>query len=195
MSDDGTNGDETADDDFWTKEVTFPIYTSSTIQYKYGANWGLASNGGTNDNETGMYGLHHFVNTFIFNHTYIDFWCGDAIDVFGTMGHKDIVNNVEQISSGIPTIYKLEQNYPNPFNPSTTIKYSIPRNTEYYSVNQVTLKVFNILGQEVAELVNEVKSAGNYEINFNASYLTSGVYFYKIQSGKYSSTKKMILLR
>ncbi len=85
--------------------------------------------------------------------------------------------------------FQLLQNYPNPFNPSTKIKYSIP-NSGY-----VTLKVFNLLGQEVAALVNKEQNAGEYATEFNASNLASGIYFYRIQSGNYSLTRKMILLK
>ncbi len=85
--------------------------------------------------------------------------------------------------------YALEQNYPNPFNPSTTIKYQLP-NDEF-----VTLKVYDILGNEVTTLINEEKVAGKYEVNFNASTLASGVYIYKIQSGSFINSKKMLLLK
>ena len=91
--------------------------------------------------------------------------------------------------------FNLLQNYPNPFNPSTTIKYSISRSTEYYSVQQVTLKIFDVLGREVATLVNNEQHAGNYEVNFDASGLSSGLYFYKLNSGSYSKTMKMLLLK
>ncbi|MBU0474707.1 MAG: T9SS type A sorting domain-containing protein [Bacteroidetes bacterium] len=94
-----------------------------------------------------------------------------------------------------PETFSLSQNYPNPFNPSTIIKYSIPRSTEYYSVQQVQLKVYDILGREVAMLVNKEQKAGNYEVNFNASKLSSGVYFYKLQAGSFSQTKKLLLLK
>jgi len=87
------------------------------------------------------------------------------------------------------TEYKLSQNYPNPFNPSTVIKFSIPES------DFVTLKVFSVLGQDVAELVNEVKAAGNYKVIFDASQLTTGIYFYTVQAGKFSLTKKMLLLK
>jgi len=85
--------------------------------------------------------------------------------------------------------FKLEQNYPNPFNPVTNIKYSVPEQ------GMVTIKVFDILGSEVATLVNEEKAAGSYDIRFNAGMLSSGVYFYNIKAGSYNLTKKMILLR
>ncbi len=88
-----------------------------------------------------------------------------------------------------PSTFSLEQNYPNPFNPSTTIRYSIPTS------GFVTLKAFDVLGNEVATLVNEQKFAGSYEINFNASQLTSGVYFYTINAGSFVETKKMILMK
>jgi hypothetical protein len=103
------------------------------------------------------------------------------------------------ISSGInlPMNYRLEQNYPNPFNPSTVIGYQLA------GQSHVTLKVYDLLGREVAALVNEVKSAGNYTATFNASNLPSGVYFYKIavntistaQQGNFISVKKMLLLK
>jgi hypothetical protein len=83
----------------------------------------------------------------------------------------------------------LNQNYPNPFNPTTTISFTIP------STSNVSLKVFNILGKEVATLVNESKSAGNYSINFNASGLSSGVYFYQLTTDNFTSTKKFILMK
>ncbi|MFZ2864039.1 MAG: T9SS type A sorting domain-containing protein, partial [Ignavibacteriaceae bacterium] len=89
----------------------------------------------------------------------------------------------------VPLGFALKQNYPNPFNPSTTISFSIP-NEEF-----VTLKVFNSLGEEVAELVNETKSAGNYSVSFNANNLSSGIYFYKITAGNFVEVKKMILIR
>ena len=87
------------------------------------------------------------------------------------------------------TVYTLAQNYPNPFNPRTTIRYQLPQD------GLVTLKIYDILGSEVATLVNEVKTAGKYELNFNAGALTSGVYIYKIQAGGLCSSKKMILLK
>jgi len=89
----------------------------------------------------------------------------------------------------IPQTYALFQNFPNPFNPMTTIKYDIP------GISFVTLKVYDILGNEIATLVYEEKPAGSYEVEFNASIPPSGVYFYRLQAGDYLETKKMILLR
>jgi len=81
------------------------------------------------------------------------------------------------------------QNYPNPFNPTTTIRYSIPEE------QLVTLQIYNSVGEEVIELVNEVKEAGNYEIEFDSKALSSGIYFYKLNSGKFLETRKMVLAK
>ncbi len=93
------------------------------------------------------------------------------------------------VSEKIPSEYTLAQNYPNPFNPSTNIVFSIKEN------GFVLLKVYDILGKEVATLVNEQKPAGNYEVEFDASTLSSGMYIYKIQSGNFIETKKMLLMK
>ncbi len=96
----------------------------------------------------------------------------------------------------VPSSYDLSQNYPNPFNPSTKIRYTIP-NVSQSGVegSRVQLKIYDVLGNEVATLVNEEKSAGSYEVKFNASQLSSGVYFYKLQAGSFVQTKKMVLLK
>ena len=85
--------------------------------------------------------------------------------------------------------FYLMQNYPNPFNPATTVRYQIPK-TAFISI-----KIYDILGREIATLVNEEKPAGNYEVKFDGSGLSSGIYFYRLQSGDYSSVKKMILMK
>ncbi len=98
-------------------------------------------------------------------------------------------DNVEQIKNIVADKFKLEQNYPNPFNPSTKIRYSIPENSF------VTLKVFNLLGEEIETLVNGEQSAGVYEATFDASKLSSGIYFYTLSTKNSVITKKMILVR
>ena len=92
-------------------------------------------------------------------------------------------------NSSNPTNFMLYNNYPNPFNPTTTIKYSIPE------ASFTSIKIYNELGKEVSTLVNETKSAGTYEVEFNASNLSSGVYYYKLQAGSFTETKKMILAK
>jgi hypothetical protein len=88
------------------------------------------------------------------------------------------------------------QNYPNPFNPSTKIKFSIPAAEKNFSSpgQEVSIKVFNVLGKEIVTLLNGKKAPGNYELIFNAAGLPSGVYFYRLAAGNYMATKKMILL-
>jgi hypothetical protein len=88
-----------------------------------------------------------------------------------------------------PTKYELRQNYPNPFNPVTTISYHLPLSSH------VILKVFDILGREVATLVNARKEAGQYSIRWDASAMPSGMYFYYLQSGNYSKTNNMVLIK
>ena len=88
-----------------------------------------------------------------------------------------------------PVNFVLEQNYPNPFNPATTIKFGVPVKSS------VVLKIFNSLGEEVVQLVNEEKPAGTYSIKFDAAEFPSGVYFYQLRAGSFIETKKMILLK
>lgn len=104
-------------------------------------------------------------------------------------GFGGLVYVESEKGNNITDSYFLSQNYPNPFNPTTTISYSILKN------GMVIIKVFDILGTEVAELVNEVKEAGSYSVKFNASNLPSGIYFYSLNSGNFSQTKKLVLLK
>ena len=100
-----------------------------------------------------------------------------------------ITVGVEQVGSGVPEVYNLSQNYPNPFNPSTTINFSLP------SASKVVLKIYDILGKEVATLLDSEKPAGNFQVTFDASNLASGLYFYSINAGDFTSTKKMMLMK
>jgi len=85
--------------------------------------------------------------------------------------------------------FELAQNFPNPFNPSTTIKFSIPQSSN------VTLKIFNTLGQEVSTLINQNMESGVHTINFDASQLNSGIYFYRLDAGQFSEVRKMTLIK
>ena len=100
-----------------------------------------------------------------------------------------LIVGIKAITNEIPIEFSLSQNYPNPFNPSTTIRFSIPEESF------VTIKVFNTLGEEITTLINENIIAGNYEVDFDASKLPSGIYFYKLQSETFVETKKMVLMR
>jgi len=102
---------------------------------------------------------------------------------------SEILTSLEPIFNGLPSEFKLEQNFPNPFNSSCAIKYSIPKSS------QVTLKIYNTLGEEIEILVNEEKPIGTYELTWNAANLPSGVYFYRLQTGSFVQIKKMILLK
>ncbi|MBZ0199412.1 MAG: T9SS type A sorting domain-containing protein [Ignavibacteriaceae bacterium] len=97
--------------------------------------------------------------------------------------------NVLSVDFGTPKQFSLSQNYPNPFNPSTTIKYTVPEKSN------IKLAIYDVLGREVALLVNESKEAGNYEITFDAKNLTSGIYFYELKTNNFSKTNKMILAK
>ena len=181
--DDGTNGDKVAGDLIFSRTLTFPAYTIFLVSYKFGINYGDAvNNGGGNDNENAI-GSNHQFNLFP------TAWYCETLDTFGTMGLKDFPVDVEPITETLPSAYALEQNFPNPFNPSTTINFSIP--VEGF----VTLDIYNAIGQKVASIVNETKSAGTYRVDFDAATLTSGIYFYKISVGNFTETKKMILMK
>lgn len=99
-------------------------------------------------------------------------------------------------SNDVPTEYMLMQSYPNPFNPTTTINYQLP------TANHVTLKVYDVLGREVATLVDENKTAGSYQATFDGSRFASGVYFYRIEvedpvsgTGTFTAVKKFVLMK
>ena len=100
-----------------------------------------------------------------------------------------LTTETKNITTTIPDKFELSQNYPNPFNPSTKISFSIPQN------NEVVIKIYNTLGKEVSEIVNSDFNAGTYEVTFDASKLTSGVYFYKITAGNFTDTKKMLYIK
>jgi len=181
LFDDGTHSDAVAGDKIFTNVITFPAYSTLYVTYKYGANWGLPTNGGANDNENGVGADHHLqMGTLTANAT--------VVDTFGIAKIID-VTKVEKLGNTVPTAYMLEQNYPNPFNPETIVRFNVPKESF------VTVKVFNTLGEEVATLVNEEKTAGVYNVSFNARNLTSGIYFYTIKANDFSSTKKMILMK
>jgi subtilisin family serine protease len=135
----------------------------------------------------------HGTTTEIQSYTFIDenVLAGEYIyrlkqvDYDGTTEYSNIV----EVEVTQPVEYSLSQNYPNPFNPSTTIAYSIPKD------GLVTLKVYDVLGEEVVTLINELQSAGTRDITFDASQLSSGVYYYQLVSGGFTSTKKLILMK
>ena len=114
-----------------------------------------------------------------------DGWYVDDINIIA----YEFVPSLGEPLTEVVSEYSLEQNYPNPFNPTTEIEFRIPE------ARHITLKLFDVLGNEVAVLINEQKTSGIYKVTFNASNLPSGVYFYTLQTGSFVSTKKMILLK
>jgi len=123
-----------------------------------------------------VYILNHLTNAWKF-----------AMNVMGANLNKE--GSEEEASLTIPVEYGLDQNYPNPFNPNTTINYQLP------AKNHVSLKVYDILGNLITTLVDQEMEAGYYNVNWNASQLASGLYIYRIISGSFVSTKKMILMK
>ena len=99
------------------------------------------------------------------------------------------LTGIQPVSNEIPEEFSLEQNYPNPFNPTTNLKFQMPNEAF------VKLIVFDVLGREIAVLVNEELNAGTYEVEFDGTNLPSGVYFYKLVSGDFVETKKMVLVK
>lgn len=102
---------------------------------------------------------------------------------------ENLITGIHQVSNEVPSGYNLEQNYPNPFNPVTNIKFSIPK------AGFVTLKIYDVSGGEVAQLVNQTLTAGTFNFDFDASGLSSGIYFYRINAAGFTDTKKMILVK
>ena len=102
---------------------------------------------------------------------------------------SEMITSIERISNGLPKQFSLNQNYPDPFNPSTTISFTIPERSD------VTLKVFDILGREVATIVSGEMPAGTFSRQWNATKMASGIYFYRLQAGLFTQTKRLVLLK
>jgi hypothetical protein len=122
-----------------------------------------------------------------------DLWAiaGTVNNGFPYLAWQDSSNGATAVaqSSTTPMTYVLRQNYPNPFNPSTTISYDLPKQSH------VTIQIYDILGKEITTLVNETKNVGSYKVVWNASRLSSGVYFYRMTAGSFSSVKRLLLIK
>lgn len=181
--DNGTKGDKVAGDNIFSRLVTFAdTITAGGVIYKFGAQYpdaGTVSSSGPLDNSRGV------GQNFSFNLSAVDTVI-ELYEVWPTVGGPV---GVRELEGQTPSEYTLSQNYPNPFNPTTKIQYSVPEQA------QVSLRVYDILGREVAVLVNEVQTSGNYEYKFDASALSSGIYFYKLDAAGLSISRKMILMK
>jgi len=124
-------------------------------------------------------------NFYLIGNSSNDYWYSRAV----VLKYEQIPLGMKDNPNILPIKFHLNQNYPNPFNPVTTIQYALPASA------QVVLKVYDVLGREVATVVKEYQTAGYKEVNFNASNLPSGVYFYRLSAGYFTEMKKMILAK
>ncbi len=179
MYDDGTHGDKVAGDKVFSRTITFPAGTATgVIPFKFAAiypTWSI-DGAGSLDNEMDM-GINH---TFTLTQT-------GPLHLRNDFGNQ--LADVKDVKGLKADKYALLQNYPNPFNPTTAIRFSLP------VAGNVVLKVYNVLGKEVATLLNGFEKAGGKEVSFDASNLPSGMYIYTIKSGNFTSSKKMMLLK
>ena len=175
----GTNGTTSQDEGFLLATYGFNISTTTLIADAVSGSQSIEVSSTLNEEDNVITGFGSFL---LQNPLQYDHFIGEVVLNLNPTA-------VEQSNSDIPSGYALLNNYPNPFNPSTTISFSIPEE-EF-----VVLKVFNSLGEELAELVNEALSAGNYSVSFAASELTSGIYFYQIKAGNFAEVKKMMLIK
>jgi len=185
-SDNGANWDHTLTAGIMSGFGTYgnELYVVGQLPYK-------SVDNGITWTEVDVIGLSAFIqNTMQFTSNYA------FINTYGIGVYRRSLSQVtsidEKLTGSFPESFVLEQNYPNPFNPSTKIRYSIPNVGS--GLAQTVLKVYDVLGNEIATLVDEYREAGSYEVEFDASNISTGVYFYKLQSGSFVETKKMILL-
>ena len=173
------------------------ISTDSTVSVIDAAKWNFTVTGAYNDRGDGtLYGTASGYTSLydvtldqsgnVYTQSYFG-WTVDKWSFTGTL--PTFTTGVEEVLGKVPTTFELSQNYPNPFNPSTIIEFSILKE------GSVSLKVFDMLGRQVALLADEFKSAGTYRVTFNGNSLPAGTYFYVLQSGPSSITKKMVLLK
>jgi hypothetical protein len=189
MWDDGTHGDAVAGDRIYSVQFTFgPDSTGG--RDRVGQEFKFGISGGDNE---GGFGNNHIENIDDTNPTTVIASQFGSIDPLfynaWDFNKKQPVSVGVEPVEGVPQVYSLEQNYPNPFNPTTAIEYSVPAS------GLVTLKIYNVLGQEVATLVNQMQTAGKYRVTFEAGKLATGLYMYRLQAGQFTDVKKMMLIK
>jgi len=169
--------------------IDFPISGASQVGYCVGDSGTILKTYNAGENwQTQQSGTSLRLNKVHFIDLDFGFAVGENGTILRTTTGGGLITQVKEKSSLVYE-FNLEQNYPNPFNPATKIKYQIPE------LNLITIKVYDVLGNEVATLLNEEKTQGFYTIEFEASKLTSGVYFYQLRAGNFIETKKMLLLK
>ncbi len=194
MYDDGTHGDLVAGDSIYTRQIlASPDSIAVGNKGQVGQIYKFGIGGGDNEGGEGGFGNNHNQNIDDSGPEFTIYTQWGSINP-AFYNRWDFDNRVPIVTSvsdrgGLPRTYELRQNYPNPFNPSTKIEYYLP------AKGLVTLRVYNLLGQEVATLVNDIQIAGSHTVTFSSDRLGSGVYFYKLSAGNFVSTKKMLLLR
>ncbi len=178
----------------WSLINSAPVYGGCFLEteehFFYGNGGGkvfISSDFGTTweNVDSGLTTPYNYINSLVTDNTYLFAGTQDGV---WRRPLSEMITEIEDVEQ-LPTEFLLSQNYPNPFNPTTSISYSIP---EY---SYITIKVFDILGNEIETLVNEEKPAGRYELTWNAVNYPSGIYFYKLQAGSFAEMKKMILLK
>ncbi len=182
LNDAGVNGDLKAGDHIYSRNILFPTGTNSgDVPYKFGCSDKGSDTGATYlDNEAPSEKNHSFKLAVPS--------VGNQITLYNKFG--DQINSIEVTpKSKNARTFELAQNYPNPFNPTTKISFAIPQD------GMVTLKVYNVLGKEVSTLLNQNMRTGTYDVSFDASQLTTGVYLYRLSVGNFSSVKKMMLVK
>jgi hypothetical protein len=168
----------------FTLTIVGPNFNGFLYNYAYTSTAGLVHEAGSQEEVRVRYIAQTAPRTFVSPYSApLDIWSNSE-----KPEEAGPLTSVEEIP-GTPIEYALEQNYPNPFNPSTLIRFSIPEQ------GLVNIKVFNLLGEEIATLLNGELSRGNYEVNFDGAKLSSGVYFYTITANNFVATKKMMLIK
>jgi hypothetical protein len=193
--------DASSDTTFYTDVIAIPR-VPNTYRFAYGVKSGTYGNVYTSSYNNGSLTSRFQLNPSLVSGSYTPIRAGyryttdscfnvvEGIGGGGVYAYSGCSGSLIGIGNNETTVsYKLSQNYPNPFNPTTKISYSLRKS------GLVTLRVYDILGKEVATLVNEVKNAGNYSVDFSASNFTSGVYFYKLETSGFSDIKKMMLIK